>query len=39
MANKLWEESMRKEMNAIRVAFKILNEGESVPPGYKFCTL
>ena len=34
--NKLWEESMQKEMNAIRVAFKILAKDEKVPPGYQY---
>ena len=35
--NDLWAESIRKEMKAIRVAFKILEKGEEVPPGYQLC--
>ncbi len=31
-----WAESIQKEMNNVRVAFRILEEGESIPPGYQF---
>ena len=33
--NTMWADSMQKEMNAMRVAFKILEEGETAPPGYQ----
>jgi hypothetical protein len=31
-----WAESIQKEMNNVRVAFRILEDGEDVPPGYQF---
>jgi hypothetical protein len=31
-----WAESIQKEMNNVRVAFWILEEGEEVPPTYRF---
>jgi hypothetical protein len=31
-----WAESIQKEMNNVRVAFKILEEGENIPPGYQY---
>ena len=34
--NTMWQDSMQKEMNAIRVAFKILGADERVPPGYQY---
>ena len=33
--NTLWQDAMQKEMNNVMVAFKILKEGESAPPGYQ----
>lgn len=33
--NTLWQDAIRKEMNNVRVAFKILEDGESVPPTYQ----
>ena len=33
--NNLWEEAIRKEMKAVQVAFKILNDGEKAPPTYQ----
>jgi hypothetical protein len=32
--NTLWQNAVRKEMNNVRIAFKILNGEESVPPTY-----
>ena len=34
--NNYWEASIAKEMKDVRVAFRILNEGETVPIGYSF---
>ena len=34
--NNLWRDVIAKEMEAVRVAFKILNENEQPPPGYQF---
>lgn len=34
--NNLWRDSIAKEMQAVRVAFKILPEDESPPPGYQY---
>jgi hypothetical protein len=31
-----WAESIQKEMNNVRVAFRILEDGEEVPPTYQF---
>ncbi|KAG7345432.1 hypothetical protein IV203_032963 [Nitzschia inconspicua] len=31
-----WAESIQKEMNAVRVAFRILGEDQKVPPGYQY---
>jgi hypothetical protein len=31
-----WAESIQKEMNNVRVAFNILEEGKEVPPGYQY---
>jgi hypothetical protein len=33
--NTLWQDAVRKEMNNIRIAFKILNGEESIPPTYQ----
>jgi hypothetical protein len=33
---KLWEEAIAKEMANVRVAFKILNDGEEPPPFHQF---
>jgi hypothetical protein len=33
--NTLWQDTMRKEMKNVRIAFKILNGEESVPPTYQ----
>jgi hypothetical protein len=33
--NTLWQDAVRKEMKNVRIAFKILNGGESVPPTYQ----
>jgi hypothetical protein len=34
-ANTLWQDAVRKEMKNVRIAFKILNGEESVPPTYQ----
>jgi hypothetical protein len=31
-----WAESIQREMNNVRVAFKILKDGIEIPPGYQF---
>ena len=33
--NTLWQDAVRKEMEKVRVAFKILPDGESVPPTFQ----
>jgi hypothetical protein len=33
--NTLWQDAVRKEMNNVRIAFKILNGEEPVPPTYQ----
>ena len=33
--NTLWQDAICKEMDAVCVAFKILNGDEKVPPGYQ----
>jgi hypothetical protein len=33
--NTLWQEAIRKEMNNVRIAFKVLNEEEAIPPTYQ----
>ena len=35
-SNTLWRDAIAKEMNAVRIAFKMLDEGEEPPPGYQF---
>ena len=34
--NTLWQDALEKEMKAVRVAFKILEEGEEIKPGHEF---
>ena len=34
-SNTLWQDAIHKEMDAVCVAFKILNGEERVPPGYQ----
>ena len=34
--NTLWQDAIAKEMAAVRVAFKILNDGQEPPPGHQF---
>jgi hypothetical protein len=33
--NTLWQDSTRKEMNNIRIAFKVLNGEDAIPPTYQ----
>jgi hypothetical protein len=33
--NTLWQDAIRKEMNNIRIAFKVLNDEENTPPTYQ----
>jgi hypothetical protein len=33
--NTLWQDAVRKEMDNLRIAFKIMNGDESVPPTYE----
>jgi hypothetical protein len=33
--NTLWKDAVRKEMKNVRIAFKILSGGESIPPTYQ----
>ena len=32
--NMLWQDGIEKEMTDVRVAFKTLNKGDQLPPGY-----
>ncbi len=34
--NTLWQDAIRKEMENVRVAFKVLNDGEEPPVGYQY---
>ena len=34
--NTLWQDGIEKEMTAVCVAFKTLNEGDEPPPGYQY---
>jgi hypothetical protein len=34
--NSLWEQAIQKEMTNVRVAFRILDEDQKVPPGYQY---
>ena len=34
--NTLWQDGIEKEITAVRVAFKTLNEGDEPPPGYQY---
>ena len=34
--NTLWQDGIEKEITAVRVAFKTLNEGGEPPPGYQY---
>jgi hypothetical protein len=36
LGNTLWRDAIAKEMSAVRVAFKILNDGQEPPVGYQF---
>jgi hypothetical protein len=33
--NTLWQDAIRKEMNSVCIAFKVLNGEEAIPPTYK----
>ena len=33
--NTLWRDAIAKEMNTVQIAFKILDEEDTIPPGYK----
>ena len=33
--NTLWRDAIAKEMQAVRIAFKMLEDGASAPPGYQ----
>ena len=32
--NDLWQKALQKEMNVVKVAFKMLNDGDDPPAGY-----
>ena len=34
--NTLWADALKKEMDVVRKAFKVLEDGKKVPPGYQF---
>ena len=34
--NLLWQDAIALEMEAVRVAFRILNDGEDIPPGFQY---
>ena len=36
--NDYWEQAIKKEMSNVRVAFEILEDDQSLPPGYSKCT-
>ena len=33
--NTMWQDAIQKEMNAVRIAFKVLEADEEIPPGYQ----
>jgi hypothetical protein len=33
--NTLWKDAIRKEMNNVRIAFKVMNGEEAIPPTYQ----
>ena len=33
--NTLWQEAIKKEMDAVKIAFKVLEPDEQIPPGYQ----
>jgi hypothetical protein len=33
--NTLWQDAIRKETNYVRIAFKVLNGKEAIPPAYQ----
>ena len=33
--NTLWQDAIKKEMDAVQIAFRVLEPDESVPPGYQ----
>ena len=33
--NTMWQDTIQKEMNAVRIAFKVLEADEEIPPGYQ----
>jgi hypothetical protein len=33
--NTIWQDAVRKEMNNVRITFKIINGEESFPPTYQ----
>jgi hypothetical protein len=35
IGNTIWQDATRKEMNNVRIAFKILNSEEAIPPTYQ----
>jgi hypothetical protein len=34
--NTLWEDAIQKEMTNVRVAFRILDDDQKIPPGYQY---
>ena len=34
--NTLWQDAIAKEMEAVWVAFKVLNDGKELPPGHQY---
>jgi len=34
--NSLWRDAIAKEMQVVRIAFKMLEEGQQASPGYQF---
>jgi hypothetical protein len=37
-SNDLWRNAIAKEMDAVRIAFKVLDEDELPPPSYQYMT-
>jgi hypothetical protein len=33
--NTLWQDAIKKEMDAVKIAFKVLEPNEQIPPGYQ----
>jgi hypothetical protein len=34
--NTLWTDLLAEEINSVQIAFRIMNDGEEISPGYQF---